>query len=48
MPVETFSAHFISHPGLRRAVSAFLREERAAVNASIEELSELGPYRKTN
>ena len=48
MPVATYSAHFISHPGLRKAVSAFLREERAAVNASIEQLSELGPYRKSS
>ncbi len=47
MPVATYSAHFISHPGLRKAVSAFLHEERAAVNASIEQLSELGPYRKS-
>ncbi len=48
MPVATYSAHFIAHPGLRKAVSAFLREERAAVNASIEQLSEFGPYKKTD
>ncbi|MDE2466492.1 MAG: N-acetyltransferase [Alphaproteobacteria bacterium] len=46
MPVATYSAHFISHPGLRKAVSAFLREERAAVSASIEHLAEHGPYKK--
>jgi predicted N-acyltransferase len=48
MPVATYSAHFISHPGLRKAVSAFLLEERAAVNASIEQLTALGPYKKAN
>lgn len=36
-PVTTHSAHFIAHPGLRRAVSAYLDEER-------REVAEIGAY----
>ena len=31
MPEETYSAHYIAHPGLRRAVDHFLTQEREAV-----------------
>jgi len=47
MPVPTYSAHFIAHPGLRRAVSDYLVQEREAVAEHIEELAEHAPFRKT-
>jgi hypothetical protein len=46
MPVPTYSAHFIAHAGLRRAVADYLKAERAAVAENIEVLAEHGPYRK--
>ena len=45
MPVTTHSAHFIAHPGLRRAVADYLDAERDAIAAEIAELTALGPYR---
>ena len=46
MPVPTYSAHFIAHPGLRQAVGDFLIREREAVAEHIEVLSEHGPFKK--
>jgi predicted N-acyltransferase len=46
MPVETYSAHFIAHAGLRKAVGDYLRAERAAVTQEIAELAEHAPFRK--
>ncbi|HEX4295782.1 MAG TPA: GNAT family N-acetyltransferase [Rhizomicrobium sp.] len=46
LPVATYSAHYIAHPGLRRAVDDYLVRERDAVAAHIEELAEHGPFRK--
>jgi predicted N-acyltransferase len=46
LPEATYSAHFIAHPGLRRAVAAFLSGEREAVAQEIEGLAELAPFRK--
>ena len=46
MPVPTYSAHFIAHPGLRRALDDFLKRERRAVAEQIEVLSEHGPFKK--
>jgi predicted N-acyltransferase len=46
MPVPTYSAHYIAHAGLRRAVGDYLRQERAAVAENIEALAEHGPFRK--
>ncbi|KFE34809.1 GNAT family N-acetyltransferase [Thioclava atlantica] len=45
LPVVTHSAHWIGHPGLRRAVADYLEAERAAVDEDIEILTELGPFR---
>jgi len=45
-PVPTFSAHFIPHPGFRRAVADYLEQERRAVEANIEGLEEYMPFRK--
>ena len=46
LPVPTYSAHFIAHGGLRRAVAAYLDQEREAVAENIEALAEHGPFRK--
>jgi uncharacterized protein len=46
MPVTTYSAHYIDHPGLRNAISDYLEHERAQVAAAGEELSAMGPFRK--
>ncbi|MEJ1969567.1 MAG: GNAT family N-acetyltransferase [Rhizomicrobium sp.] len=46
MPTPTYSAHYIAHAGLRRAVDQFLEREREAVAEQIEELAERGPFRK--
>ncbi len=48
MPVTTWSAHYIEHPGLRRAVSDYLEHERAHVAAAVEELAGYGPFRKSD
>ena len=45
-PVPTFSAHWIAHSGLRRAVADFLAQERPALLAEIEALAEATPFRK--
>ena len=47
LPTPTYSAHFIAHPGLRRAVEEFLSRERVAVAEHIEELAERAPFRKS-
>jgi uncharacterized protein len=46
LPVETYSAHWISDPGLRRAVERFLVREHEMVTRFNADLTELGPYRK--
>jgi predicted N-acyltransferase len=46
LPRPTYSAHYIAHPGLRRAVADYLENERAAVAEHIEELAEQAPFRK--
>jgi predicted N-acyltransferase len=46
LPVETYSAHWIADPALRRAVERFLVQERAAVRRANEELADIGPYSK--
>ena len=46
LPQTTYSAHFIAHPGLRRAVADYLARERAYVAAAGEELAAAAPFRK--
>ncbi len=46
LPVTTHSAHFIAHPGLRRAVDDYLERERADVESVGEYLRDHGPFRK--
>jgi predicted N-acyltransferase len=45
LPVPTYSAHWIGHEGLRRAIADYLEGERAAVDEDIEILTEMGPFR---
>ena len=46
LPVTTKSAHYIYHPGLRRAVADYLELERKEVEMVGEILNEHSPYRK--
>jgi predicted N-acyltransferase len=46
LPVETYSAHWIADPSLRRAVERFLVQEREMVHRFNADLTEQGPYRK--
>lgn len=46
LPVETYSAHWLSDPGLHRAVERFLKRERALITQYSADLTDLGPYRK--
>ncbi|KAA2243946.1 GNAT family N-acetyltransferase [Salinarimonas soli] len=45
-PAFTYSAHDIADPSLRRAVAAYLRQERSYVEAAAEELGEAAPFRR--
>ena len=45
-PVTTYSAHFISHEGLRNAVAAYLEEERSYVAQAVDALTDATPFRK--
>jgi hypothetical protein len=45
-PVETYSLHWIAHPGLRGAVAEFLDRERPAMAEEIAALGVAGPYRR--
>jgi uncharacterized protein len=47
LPVETYSAHYIADPALRRAVADYLKRERRAVAREIALLTEESPYRQT-
>jgi predicted N-acyltransferase len=46
MPTTTYSAHYIADARLRRAIDDFLCQERAHVQAEIEEYAEAAPFRK--
>lgn len=46
LPKPTYSAHYIAHPGLARAVRSFLLDERAAIEAEMTALAEDSPFRK--
>jgi len=45
-PVTTQSAHYIVHPGLRRAISEYLERERREVAQIGEYLDDHGPFRR--
>jgi predicted N-acyltransferase len=46
MPVQTFSAHWIAHDGLRNAVKHYLRQETPAVVEEAEILADHTPFKK--
>lgn len=46
VPVTTRSAHWITHPGLRNAVSDYLDQERRHVEMENRALAEHAPFRK--
>jgi predicted N-acyltransferase len=48
LPQTTYSAHYIADPGLRRAIDDYLTRERAYVAQAARELTEAGPFRKTD
>jgi predicted N-acyltransferase len=45
LPSPTYSAHWIAHHSLRRAVAAFVEAERADMRRHMEALAELSPFR---
>jgi len=45
-PVQTWSAHYIAHPGFREAVAEFLERERAGVASDQLYLGERTPFKK--
>ena len=45
LPKPTYSAHWIAHPGFRRAVADYLEAERPAVEDEITALSRLSPFK---
>ena len=47
-PVETWSAHWIAHPGFREAISDFLVRERAGTAADRNYLENRTPFRKAD
>ncbi len=46
LPRPTYSAHWVSHPGLRGAVAAFLEHERPAKLNEIQARAEYSPFRE--
>jgi len=48
LPVQTYSAHYIADPALRRAVADHLKRERLAVAREIALLTEESPYRNSD
>ncbi|HWK66798.1 MAG TPA: GNAT family N-acetyltransferase [Rhizobiaceae bacterium] len=48
LPVTVQSAHYIAHPGLRRAVADYLERERSEVARMTDYLQEHAPFRKSD
>jgi uncharacterized protein len=46
LPSPTYSAHWIGHAGLRRAIAEFLERERPAMRREMEALATLSPFRR--
>ena len=46
MPRPTYSAHWITHAGLRRAVADFLVHERAEKLRQMQDLASFSPFRR--
>jgi hypothetical protein len=47
LPVETYSAHWIAHEGLRNAVRHYLRQETPAIVEEAETLTAHAPFKQT-
>jgi predicted N-acyltransferase len=47
LPRTTYSLHYLAHPGLRRAVAAFLDQERIAVQEEARILTSCAPFKKS-
>ncbi|AKJ28486.1 hypothetical protein AAW51_1795 [Caldimonas brevitalea] len=45
MPIETWSAHWLSHPAFSDAVARFLARERSGMAAYVDELRERTPFK---
>ncbi|PXW98533.1 hypothetical protein C7444_1029 [Sphaerotilus hippei] len=45
LPVRTFSAHWLRHPGFADAVARFLAQESAGIEAYVGELAERNPFK---
>ena len=45
LPRPTYSAHWIEHSGLRRAIAGFLDQERPGVEREMAALAEYSPYK---
>jgi hypothetical protein len=48
LPQTTYSSHYIADPGLRHAIADYLKRERAYVAEAGRELTEYGPFRKSD
>jgi predicted N-acyltransferase len=48
LPQTTYSAHYIADPALRRAIRDYLKQERSYVREAVRELTEAGPFRKSD
>jgi predicted N-acyltransferase len=46
LPKPTYSAHWIAHAGLRRAVADFLVEERREIATEMDALAADSPFRQ--
>ncbi len=46
LPVETYSVHHLTHPGLRKGVATFLENERAFIAQDIAALMAESPYKQ--
>lgn len=46
LPRTTYSAHYIAHPGFRRAIEEYLAGERQYVEAEGQELEKHSPFKK--
>ena len=47
LPSKTYSAHWISHPGLNDAIEDFLARERLGVEFEMHELAQHSPFKNT-
>jgi predicted N-acyltransferase len=46
LPKPTYSAHYITHAGLRRAIAEFVEHERIAREGEMAQLAQLSPFRR--